>query len=214
MPLQIEPDWVESVRQSIPELPDARRQRFVMQYGLPAYDAEVLVASRAMADYYEAAVALFPQPKMLRNWVMGDFLRELNHANHSPDEAPATPSHLAELLRLIDEGTISGKIAKTVFEDVYRTGKRPKDIVAEQGLVQMRRQRRLAGGHRAGSGRTPRTGCRVSRRQGQTARLLRRPDHEGDARQGQPGHGQHVAEATVAVKAPGSTPDREGCAHV
>ena len=137
VPLQIKPEWVESVRQSIPELPNARRQRFVTQYGLPAYDAEVLVASRPMADYYEAAVALFPQPKTVSNWVMGDFLRELNHANHSPHEAPATPSHLAELLHLIDEGTISGKIAKTVFEDVYRTGKRPKDIVAEQGLVQM-----------------------------------------------------------------------------
>ena len=137
VPLQIEPDWVESVRQSIPELPDARRQRFVSQYGLPAYDADVLVASRAMADYFEATVELFPQPKTVSNWVMGDFLRALNHANHSPDEAPVTPTHLADLLRLIDNGTISGKIAKTVFEDMYRTGKQPKDIVAEQGLVQM-----------------------------------------------------------------------------
>ena len=137
VPLQIEPDWVESVRQSIPELPDARRQRFVSQYGLPAYDADVLVASRAMADYFEATVELFPQPKTVSNWVMGDFLRALNHANHRPDEAPVTPTHLADLLRLIDNGTISGKIAKTVFEDMYRTGKQPKDIVAEQGLVQM-----------------------------------------------------------------------------
>ena len=137
VPLQIEPDWVESVRQSIPELPDARRRRFVTQYGLPAYDAEVLVASRAMADYFEATVELFPQAKIVSNWVMGDFLRALNHANHSPDDAPVTPSHLAELLRLIDEGTISGKIAKTVFDDMYRTGKQPGAIVAERGLVQM-----------------------------------------------------------------------------
>lgn len=137
VPLQIDPDWVDNVRQSIPELPDARRQRFISQYGLPAYDAEVLVASRAMADYFETAAASFPEAKIVSNWVMGDFLRELNHAGHHPSEAPATPSHLAELLRLIDEGTISGKIAKTVFEDVYRTGKRPGDIVAEQGLVQM-----------------------------------------------------------------------------
>ena len=137
VPLHIEPDWVESVRQSIPELPGARRRRFVAQYGLPAYDAEVLVASRAMADYFEATVALFPQAKIVSNWVMGDFLRALNHADHSPSKAPTTPSHLAELLRLIDDGTISGKIAKTVFEDVYRTGKRPGAIVAEGGLVQM-----------------------------------------------------------------------------
>ena len=137
VPLQIEPEWIDQVRQSIPEMPDARRQRFVSQYGLPSYDAEVLVASRAMADYFEAAVGLFPQPKVVSNWVMGDLLRELNHAHHRPDQAPLTPSHLAELLHLIDDGTVSGKIAKTVFEDAYRSGKRPGDIVSEQGLVQM-----------------------------------------------------------------------------
>ena len=137
VPLQIEPEWIERVRQSIPELPDARRRRFVSQYGLPAYDADVLVASRAMAGYFEATVELFPQPKTVSNWVMGDFLRELNLAHHRPDEAPVTPTRLAELLRLIDDGTISGKIAKTVFEDMYRTGKGAGDIVAEQGLVQM-----------------------------------------------------------------------------
>ena len=133
VPLHVEPAWIDRVRQSIPELPDARRQRFVSQYGLPPYDAGVLVASRAMADYFEAAVALFPQPKTVSNWVMGDFLRALNEAHHRPHEAPVTPSHLADLLRLIDDGTISGKIAKTVFEDTYRTGKRPGDVVAERG---------------------------------------------------------------------------------
>ena len=137
VPLHVEPAWIDRVRQSIPELPDARRQRFVSQYGLPPYDADVLVASRAMADYFEAAVALFPQPKTVSNWVMGDFLRALNEAHHRPDESPVTPSHLADLLRLIDDGTISGKIAKTVFEDTYRTGQRPGDIVTERGLVQM-----------------------------------------------------------------------------
>ena len=137
VPLQIEPEWIDRVRQSIPELPDARRQRFVSQYGLPAYDADVLVASRAMADYFEATVERFPQSKIVSNWVMGDFMRALNNAHHRPDEAPVTPSHLADLLRLIVDGTISGKIAKTVFEDMYRTGKRAGDIVAEQGLVQM-----------------------------------------------------------------------------
>ena len=137
VPLQIEPAWIDRVRQSIPELPDARRQRFVSQYGLPAYDADVLVASRAMGDYFEAVVERFPQPKIVSNWVMGDLMRALNSAHHRPDQAAVTPSHLADLLRLIDDGTISGKIAKTVFEDMYRTGKRPGDIVTERGLVQM-----------------------------------------------------------------------------
>ena len=137
VPLQIEPGWIDRVRQSIPELPAARRQRFVSQYGLPTYDADVLVASRALADYFEATVALFPQPKTVSNWVMGDVMRELNQARHGPDEAPVTPPRLADLLRLIDAGTISGKIAKTVFETMYRTGKQPGDVVAEQGLTQM-----------------------------------------------------------------------------
>ena len=137
VPLRIDREWIDSVSASIPELPDARRQRFETQYGLPAYDAEVLAASRDLADYFEAAVALFEQPKVVSNWMMGDLTRELNQARHRADEAPVTPQHLADLLRLIDEGTISGKIAKTVFEDMYRTGKRAADIVAERGLVQV-----------------------------------------------------------------------------
>jgi aspartyl-tRNA(Asn)/glutamyl-tRNA(Gln) amidotransferase subunit B len=137
VPLQIDPAWIDRVGESIPELPDARRRRFESQYGLPAYDADVLVASRALADYFEAAVGLFEQPKVVSNWMMGDLIRELNQARHRADEAPVTPQRLAELLRLIDQGTISGKIAKTVFEEMYRTGRRAADIVAERGLVQM-----------------------------------------------------------------------------
>ena len=137
VPLQIDPEWTERVSESIPELPDARRRRLESQYGLPAYDAQVLVASRALADYFEAAVELFEQPKVVSNWMMGDLIRELNHARHTADEAPVTPQGLADLLSLIDQGTISGKIAKTVFEEMYRTGERAADIVAKQGLVQM-----------------------------------------------------------------------------
>jgi len=90
-----------------------------------------------MADYYEATVRLYNQPKVVSNWVMGDVMRELNRQHHSPQQASVTPMHLAELLRLIDEGMLSGKIAKTVFEEMYRTGKPAPTIVAEQGLVQM-----------------------------------------------------------------------------
>ena len=137
VPMHIDPEWVDRVSESIPELPDARRRRFESQYGLPAYDAEVLVASRPLADYFEAAAELYPQPKVVSNWIMGDLIRELNQARQRADEAPVTPQELADLLRLIDEGTISGKIAKTVFEEMYRTGKKAADIVAEQGLVQV-----------------------------------------------------------------------------
>ena len=137
VPLHIDPEWIDRVSESIPELPDGRRRRFESQYGLPPYDAEVLVASRGLADYFEAAVEVFEQPKVVSNWMMGDLIRELNQARHSPDEAPVTPRQLADLLRLIDQGTISGKIAKTVFEEMYRTGKQAADIVAERGLVQV-----------------------------------------------------------------------------
>jgi len=137
VPLRIGQEWVERVRQDLPELPDARRQRFVTHYGLPDYDAEVLTASKALADYYEATVRLYHQPKVVSNWVMGDVRRELNRQHHSPQQAAVTPTQLADLLRLIDEGVLSGKIAKTVFEVMYRTGKPAKTIVAEQGLVQM-----------------------------------------------------------------------------
>jgi aspartyl-tRNA(Asn)/glutamyl-tRNA(Gln) amidotransferase subunit B len=138
VPLQVDQAWIARVHGDLPELPDARRQRFVAQYGLPAYDAEVLTASRALADYYEAAVQLYPQPKAVSNWIMGDFMRDLNRYHHTPQQAPVTPTHLAGMLRLVDDGVISGKIAKTVFEEMYRTGKPPGDIVAEQGLVQVR----------------------------------------------------------------------------
>ena len=137
VPLCIDQAWIERVRQDLPELPEARQQRFVTHYGLPNYDAEVLTASRALADYYEATVRLYDQPKVVSNWVMGDVIRALNHQHHTPQQAPVTPTHLADMLRLIDAGVLSGKIAKTVFEEMYRTGKPARAIVAEQGLMQM-----------------------------------------------------------------------------
>jgi aspartyl-tRNA(Asn)/glutamyl-tRNA(Gln) amidotransferase subunit B len=137
VPLCIDQERIERVRQELPELPDAKRQRFTTHYSLPDYDAEVLTASKALADYYEATVRLYNQPKVVSNWVMGEVMRELNRQHHSPQQAPVTPMHLAELLRLIDEGVLSGKIAKTVFEEMYRTGKPAQAIVEEQGLVQM-----------------------------------------------------------------------------
>ena len=137
VPLCIDQGWIERVRQDLPELPEVRRQRFVTHYGLPDYDAEVLTASKALADYYEATVRLYPQPKVVSNWVMGDVMRELNRHHHAPQQTSVTPTHLADLLRLMDEGVLSGKIARTVFEEMYHTGKPAQAIVAEQGLVQM-----------------------------------------------------------------------------
>jgi aspartyl-tRNA(Asn)/glutamyl-tRNA(Gln) amidotransferase subunit B len=134
-------DWVDYVRRRLPELPAARRARFERELGLPAYDAEVLTARRDVADYYEAALARHRSPKAISNWVMESVLRIVRE--QKLDERlritawPVAPENLAGLVALIDEGTISGKIAKTVFEEMVASGKPPAAIVAERGLVQV-----------------------------------------------------------------------------
>jgi aspartyl-tRNA(Asn)/glutamyl-tRNA(Gln) amidotransferase subunit B len=138
VPLKLERAWVEQIRAALPELPRARRQRFVTALGLPPYDAGVLTQSRALAEYYESAVREFPQPKLVSNWVMSELLRELPADDERAiAEAPITPSRLAGLLRLIEDGTISGKIAKTVFERMLATREEARTIVQREGLTQV-----------------------------------------------------------------------------
>jgi aspartyl-tRNA(Asn)/glutamyl-tRNA(Gln) amidotransferase subunit B len=133
----IGPDWVEAIRKDQPELPLEKRERFVRDYLIPAYDAGVLTQSRALADYYEEVVRLTGQPKIAGNWVMGDILRFINEEKQEIAACPITPQALADLIRLIDEGTISGKIAKEVIDEMYKTGKPAVTIIAEKGLVQI-----------------------------------------------------------------------------
>jgi len=137
VPLRIDSDWIEEVRQTLPELPDEKRARFLSEYGLPEYDAEVLTASKDLADYFEACVKKYSQPKKISNWIMAELMRELNRENRDIKDCPVSPENLATLLSMIDDGTISGKIAKTVFAEMYKTGKNPKKIVEEKGLVQV-----------------------------------------------------------------------------
>jgi aspartyl-tRNA(Asn)/glutamyl-tRNA(Gln) amidotransferase subunit B len=138
VPLKLDATWIAEIRAALPELPRARRQRFVAAYGLPAYDAALLTQSRALAEYYEAAVREFPQPKLVSNWVMSELLRELpGDDERAIQQAKVTPARLAGLLKLIDDGTISGKIAKTVFETMVRTGEDAAAIVRREGLTQM-----------------------------------------------------------------------------
>ena len=137
VPLVIDVAWVEEVRESLPELPMEKRRRFVRQYQIPEYDAEVLTSSRALADYYEACVREFPKPKTVSNWVMGELLGALHSDGKGITDSPVTPGLLGGMLRLVEDGTISGKIAKTVFEEMYRTGKDAPRIVKEKGLVQV-----------------------------------------------------------------------------
>lgn len=137
VPLVIDPAWVERSRSELPELPEKKKQRFMESYSLPAYDADVLTATRALAEYYEECLALQANPKAASNWIMGEVIRGLNDSGLPIEECPVTPRLLTDLLRLIEEGTISGKIAKKVFDEVWKSGKDPKTIVEEQGLVQV-----------------------------------------------------------------------------
>jgi len=137
VPLVISYDWIEHSRQGLPELPEQRRTRFVAELGLPEYDAEVLTASRSLSEYFEAGVEAHGNAKLVANWVMGEITRALNDTGTSIENCPVSPLQLAELLKLIDAGTISGKIAKTVFDAMWQSGKTPYAIVEEQGLIQV-----------------------------------------------------------------------------
>ncbi len=141
LPLIIEEKWVEEVRATLPELPDVRKRRFVQQYGIPEYDAEVLTARKDVADYYETAVRAHNNPKAISNWIMDSVLRIIKE--EGLDETlviprwPVPPEHLGAMVQLIDEDKISGKIAKTVFEEMRKSGKAPQTIVEEKGLIQV-----------------------------------------------------------------------------
>jgi len=137
LPLAIDDTWIKTVKKSLPELPDARKKRFLDQYELPAYDAELLTSDKELADYFENCTRLFPHPKQVSNWVMGSLLGLLNAQEKNIEDSPVAAGDLARLLSLVEEGVISGKIAKTVFDEMARTGMPPKQIVEEKGLVQI-----------------------------------------------------------------------------
>lgn len=130
-------DWIKEIKASLPELPDIKRERFVSEYGLTEYDADLLTAEKATADWFEKSVKSGGSAKAVANWMMGDLVRFLNEDNRSIEECPLSPVQLADMIKLIDNGTISGKIAKTVFEEMYKTGRAAEEIVKEKGLVQI-----------------------------------------------------------------------------
>jgi aspartyl-tRNA(Asn)/glutamyl-tRNA(Gln) amidotransferase subunit B len=135
--LEISPTWVEEIAATLPELPAERVRRFTQAYGLPQYDAAVLTANKALADYFEECARLHPDPKLVSNWIMSELLGHLNREGKEITASPVTPSQLAGLLKLIQAEVISGKIAKGVFEEMYHTGKSPEVIIQEKGLVQI-----------------------------------------------------------------------------
>lgn len=145
VPIVVDPAQVEAIRQSLPELPDARKARLMENQGLSAYDAEVITATRPMADYYDALVTAGADAKAAANWLMGEVSKHLNACALDIRNCPVPPASLAEMIALIDKGTISGKIAKSVFESMWNEGKPAPVIIKEQGLVQMSDEGELGG---------------------------------------------------------------------
>jgi aspartyl-tRNA(Asn)/glutamyl-tRNA(Gln) amidotransferase subunit B len=137
VPLNVDEHWIGQIRETLPELPSEKRERFLKQYGIPEYDAAIITSTKPLSMYYEEVVRLFPEPKTVSNWIMGDLLRELKRDEREIHQCPVTPSHLADMLSMIKDGTISGKIAKDVFEEMYRTGEKPSRIVREKGWLQI-----------------------------------------------------------------------------
>jgi aspartyl-tRNA(Asn)/glutamyl-tRNA(Gln) amidotransferase subunit B len=137
LPLTVDDDWVEEIRRDQPELPMEKMERFAGEYGLPKYDVEILVSDKELARYFENTVKLFSEPKTVSNWIMTELLRELKDGNLSAGQSPLSPGRLAELLSLVKDGTISIKIAKEIFAELYKSGTSPKKLVEEKGLLQI-----------------------------------------------------------------------------
>jgi aspartyl-tRNA(Asn)/glutamyl-tRNA(Gln) amidotransferase subunit B len=136
-PLRIEEGFIDEIKKLMPELPEAKKNRFVENYGLSAYDAEILTSTKELAGYFEEAVRAGGTPKTLANWIGSELLREMKDVEGDIRESPIRPAQLAELIKLMEGGTISGKIAKAVFQEMFASGKDPQEIVREKGLVQV-----------------------------------------------------------------------------
>jgi aspartyl-tRNA(Asn)/glutamyl-tRNA(Gln) amidotransferase subunit B len=138
-PLVLDHSWIEEIRARLPELPEARRDRFMTQYGLSLYDANILTGLKAMADYFEDCVKLTGpgNAKIASNWLLGDFSRLLNATNTEIENVRISPKHLADMLDLMDNGAISGPTAKAVLEEMFQTGKGASDIIREKKLSQI-----------------------------------------------------------------------------
>jgi aspartyl-tRNA(Asn)/glutamyl-tRNA(Gln) amidotransferase subunit B len=140
VPIMVEEKWINDIKSSLPELPDIKRKRFLEKYTLPEYDADLVVSEKSTSDWFEEAVKLGGQPKAVANWIKGDLMKLLNEDNKSFEVCPLKPKQLVDMLKLIDNGTISGKIAKTVFEEMYKKTKTTLDVTLPMLKVKMEMQ--------------------------------------------------------------------------
>lgn len=137
VPLLLSSEWIENVKTKLPELPEQKAKRFVSAYNLPEYDAGVLTSDRLLADYFETALKTHNSPKKISNWIMTELLRVLKETQTEIENCPVPAENFGKLVELIDKGTISGKIAKTVFEEMYASGSPAADIIKAKGLEQV-----------------------------------------------------------------------------
>ena len=136
-PLSINQEWTEEIRDKLPELPAAKQDRFIAEYGLSAYDAGILTADKTVADYFEACVKAYPQAKTVSNWITGELFRLIKETETNIEEIRITPAALAELLTLVEKGTINQNTAKAVLGEMFKSGRAAAEIVAEKGLAQI-----------------------------------------------------------------------------
>jgi aspartyl-tRNA(Asn)/glutamyl-tRNA(Gln) amidotransferase subunit B len=144
LPLVISEEWKDEVRRTLPELPEARKQRFIQEYALPEYDAKQLTNAKALASYFEEAAKTSGEPKLAANWILSELLYLLKEAGKEITESPITASSVAELLGLIRDGTVSGKMGKDILAEMFASGRRARDVMAEQGLEQINDAGQLA----------------------------------------------------------------------
>ncbi len=136
-PIVTTPEEIEAFRKSLPELPDAKKDRLMEKFGLSEYDANILTSTRAMADYFDRVVELGSDPKTAANWIMGDLSKNLNAENLTIDQSPVEAERLAKMISLVANGTISGKIAKSLFVEMWKSKDDPEKIVKDKGMVQI-----------------------------------------------------------------------------
>lgn len=144
LPLVIDQEWLDAIANRLPELPDEKMKRFMDQYGLPKYDSEVLTSSIELADYFEICARETGDAKMVSNWIMSELLRAIKGDDREIEDCPVSPSALTGLLKMIKDGTISGKIGKDVFKEMYREGKSARAIVKDKGLIQISDEAEIA----------------------------------------------------------------------
>ena len=191
VPLRISEKWLDEVRATMPELPAAKRARFIEVYGLREYDAEVLTSTRAMAEYYEIVAEVSQDPKMAANWVIGEG-KEIT-------ESPLPARHLGELVGMIVKGELSGKLAKEVLPKMIESGEPPAVIVEREGLETDQRFGRARKDCRRSARRQPETGGTIQERQNDGDRIPGGPGDESFARPGESGRGKRTAEIKAVL---------------